>query len=72
MWQDSRAADGHRFLQCGTAAQEGGNEADQQTDGRTHSGRLQECMGPELQGVEATGKLYRDNRTHYSIIQSTV
>ena len=61
MWQDSRAVDGHRFLQCGTPAQAEGNEADQQADGRTPSRRSKECTGPELQGVEATGKLYRES-----------
>ena len=61
MWQDSRAADGHIFLQCGTPAQAGGNEPDQQTDGQTPSGRTQECTGPEPQGFEATGKVYRES-----------
>ena len=49
MWQDSRAADGHRFLRCGTTAQTGGNGTDQQTDGRGPSGSSQKCSGPELQ-----------------------
>ena len=38
----------------------GGNETDQQVDGRTPSGISQECTGPKLQGVEAIGKLYRE------------
>ena len=61
MWQDSRAADGHRFLQCGSPAQAEGNEADQQADGRTPSGRSQEYTGPELQEIEATVILYRES-----------
>ena len=47
-WQDSRAADGHRFLRCGTPAQAEGNEADQQADGQTPSGISQESTSPEL------------------------
>ena len=42
-------------------AQAEGNKADQQANGWTPSGRLQECSGPELQEIEATGKLYRES-----------
>ena len=59
MWQDSRAADGHRFLQCGTPAQAGGNDKDLQANGQTPSRRLQECTGPEMQEIEATENFYR-------------
>ena len=54
--KNSRATDGHKFLQCGTPAQAEGNEADQQADGWSPSERSQECTGPELQEIEATGK----------------